>query len=235
MPHDDKEHRLGERHRHAYNPVREVEEPREPEAEPRGLPYDVVEAILAQMPDRGRAAKGKTREGLPALTKLRLRVIAYTGLSHAELRGVRAGDLHLEAAAPWVWIQGRSKGQGTKGTAHPLTAEGAAALRALLKEANGLGAFEKSAMWKSFQRACAKLGLAGLTPYDLRHSFASEMFEKTDGNLAVTQLLMRHRSQKTTLRYGSRAIDPVRTAALEKARKAGAFLARNSSDTSGEH
>lgn len=210
--------------RHAPNPVREVPEPKEPEGTPRGLPYDVVEAILAAMPDRGRAAKGQTRKGLPGLTRLRLRTIAYTGLSHTELKSIQQADLHLDDPHPWVWIQGRDKGQGTKGTAQPLTSEGAAALRALAA-AGGLGPFSHSAMWKSFQRACRHLKLERLTPYDLRHSFASEILEKTGGNLDVTQLLMRHKSRTTTLRYGKRAIDPVRAAAIATVREAGAFLA----------
>lgn len=210
--------------RHSDNPVREVPEPEEPEGRARGLPFDVVEAILGKMPNRGRpTGNGKGTRPTVNLTKLRLRVIAYTGLSHAELRGISAPDLHLDDPLPWVWVTGRRKGKGTKGTAQPLTAEGAAALRALAA-AGALGYFEKAGMWRSFQRACKKLGLTA-TPYDLRHSFASEVLEKTGGNLPVTQLLMRHKSAKTTLRYGQKAIDPVRAAAIAQIRQAGGFAA----------
>lgn len=219
--------------RHADNPVREVDEPKEPEGAARGLPYDVVEAILGKMEDRGRAGKGEKRKGKRGLTKLRLNVIAYTGLAHGELMAIADADLHLDDALPWVWIAGRTKGQGTKGTAQPLTDEGAAALRELAA-AGGLGSFSPSAMWKSFQRACRKLQLSGITPYDLRHSFASEILEKTDGNLPVTQMLMRHKSAATTLRYGKKAIDPVRAAAIAKVRAAGAFMVRSEKEESRE-
>lgn len=204
--------------RRAYNPVREVPEPEEPEGEARGIPFDVVEALLAQMPDRGRPQDGK--RGSVNLTKLRLRVIAYTGLSHTELSAIEPSHLHLSDG--WVWVTGRKKGKGTKGTAQPLTAQGVEALQALA-DAGGLGTFSRSAMWKSFQRACRKIELKGATPYDLRHSFASEVLERTEGNLSVTQLLMRHKSPKTTLRYAQSAIDPVRAAAIEKIRRSGGF------------
>lgn len=215
--------------RHQYNPVREVDEPKEPDSEPRGLPYAIVDAIIDSMPDRGRPMKDEKR-GTVNLTKLRLRVIAYTGLSHGELAGVATEDLHLDTTPPWCWIQGRNKGEGTKGTAQPLTTEGAAALRAL-SAAGGLGPFSPDSMRASFARSWKKLGLGDLRPYDLRHSFASEVLERT-GNLDVTQLLMRHKSRETTLRYGLRAIDPVRLAAIETMRSTGAFgagakLARN--------
>lgn len=248
--------------RHAPNPVRDdVTEPTEPDEEPRGLSYDVVEAILAAMPERRHARvltpdavaaiqsepktsasvlarshgvsetmirkirAGAHAEDTPALTVLRLRVIAYVGLSHGELRRVRSDDLHLEDTPPWLFVAGRRKGAGTKGTPQPLTREGAAALRALVA-AGGLGAFSHSSMWKSFQRACGKLGLVGLRPYDLRHSFASAVLERT-GNLAVTQLLMRQKHQRTTLRYGKRAVSPVLAAALEHFALAGGFAPGN--------
>ena len=247
--------------RHAPNPVREVSEYDEPESEARGLPYDVVEAILAAMPeDRYRRAlspeavaairsqpgvhaselarayrvsetairKARVRRRPPvtgtALARLRLRVIAYVGLSHGELMGVSAGDLHLDDTPPWLWVSGRKKGKGTGGTPQPLTPEGAAAVRALAA-AGGLGPFSHSSLWKSFQRACQKLGLVGVRPYDLRHSFASEIFEAT-GDLSVTQLLMRQRSPKTTLRYGQRAISPVLAAAIQRVRDGRAFTVR---------
>jgi integrase len=207
--------------RRADNPVREISEAEEPDGDARGLPYDVVEALLSHLPDRGRPDGSGTRPTI-SLTKLRLRVIAYVGLSHGELKRVGSSDLHLDAPLPWVWIAGRRKGKGTKGTAQPLTEEGAAALGALV-EAGGLGGFSHSAMWASFQRACSKLELSGIRPYDLRHSWATEVYEKTGGNLPVVQLLMRQKSPATAQRYGKRAIDPIRAAAIAAVRAAGGF------------
>jgi integrase len=209
--------------RHAPNPVREAGEAREPEALPRAIAYDVVEAIIGAMPDRGRPTNG-VRDDV-SLTKLRLRVIAYTGFSHGELMGIAAEHLHLDDPQPWVWIGGRQKGRGTEGTAQPLTKKGARALKALVK-ADGLGTFSPDSMRKSFVRACAKLDLEGLTPYDLRHSYASEILEKTGGNIGATQLAMRHKDARTTLHYGKRAIDPVRLATIQQVQARGGFKAR---------
>lgn len=207
--------------RHAYNPVREAGEATEPEPEARAIAYDVIDQILAAMPDRGRGERGKPRADY-SLTKLRLRVIAYTGFSHGELVGIDADDLHLDAPRPWVWVGGRRKGRGTKGTAQPLTEVAAAALRALVA-VGGLGPFSADSMRQSFRRACATLGLEGLRPYDLRHSYPTELLKQTDGNVGATQLMMRHKDPRTTLRYAKGAIDPVRLATVERMQDRGAF------------
>jgi integrase len=203
-----------------YNPVREVAEVAGPDAEARDLPYAVIDRLLAAMPDRGRPAKGEPRSAV-SLTKLRLQAFAGTGFSHRELMGIRPSDLHLDEQPPWVWVRGRQKGKGTSGVAQPLTDRGAAALQALTA-AGGLGSFSPSAMWKSLQRVGRRLGLTGIRPYDLRHSFATEVLARTK-SLATTQLLMRHKSSRTALRYSQSAVDPVRAAAIEQLRAAGAF------------
>ena len=61
--------------RHATNPVREVPEATEEEGAPRALPYAVIEAILAAMPDVTRAVKGGHVER-GSRTRARLAVIA---------------------------------------------------------------------------------------------------------------------------------------------------------------
>ena len=200
--------------RHGPNPAREAGEAPEPESEARALDYGTVETILGKVPD--------TRHGKIVATKLRLRAIAYIGLSHGELRGIRPEDLHLDDPMPWVWVSGRKKGKGTKGTPQPLTPEGVDALRALA-DAEVLGPFSPDSMRQTFQRACAKADLHDLTPYQFRHSFAAEVFEKTGGNIGVTQLLMRHRDQRTTAIYVKKALDVVRAAALRDASAKGAF------------
>jgi integrase len=182
----------------------------------------VLEAIIAAMPDRGRSGRGEHRPEV-SLTKLRLRVIAYTGFSHGELAGIREADLHLDAAAPWVWVGGRRKGAGTSGVAQPLTPAGAAALGAL-RDAGGLGAFSTDSMRQSWRRACKALNLDKPypRPYDARHSFATEILATT-GNLTAVQLNMRHRDARTSRRYAEQAIDPARLAGLQLAVERGAF------------
>jgi integrase len=101
--------------RRAPNPVLEVAECEEPDPEARGLPYDVIEAILAAIPD---TAIGKKKDGTrttgkniprPSKTKARLRVIAYTGLAHAQLKLLTRSDVDLEAGT--IRLVARRKGR----------------------------------------------------------------------------------------------------------------------------
>ena len=80
-------------------------------------------------------------------------------------------------------------------------------------EADCWGKFSASSVWKSFQRACAKLGLEDLRPYDLRHSFGSAVYAATGDPLA-TQQLMGHGSPQMTARYTLSAVPDRLTAAV---------------------
>lgn len=179
--------------RKAYNPVREVPEPQEPDAAPRGLSYAVIERILAQMK--------------PSQTRARLRVMAYTGLAQVEIAGLTRADVDLEAGT--VLVRRRRKGRNGKmapPALHPLTPEGVEAFREFRRE-NCWGEFSRSSMWKAFQLAAGSAGYHGLRPYDFRHSYGTAVFRST-GDLAATQGMLRQRSGVTTLRYVAAAIAP---------------------------
>lgn len=60
-------------------------------------------------------------------------------------------------------------------------------------------------MWKSFQRACTKLGLTGVRPYDLRHLFGTAAYAAT-GDLRAAQQLLGHASLRMTDRYTLAAV-----------------------------
>jgi integrase len=196
------------------NPVRDVPELDEPSEEGRGLPYEIVEAILSRMPDRGRSKKGVTRP-MCSKTKVRLRVEAYAGLTHAQVASLTRADIDLET--PAVRPPRRQKGRPGKKRKtpnwRPLVQEAREPLKAFI-EANAFGAFSGSAAWKSFQLACEKLRqalrqdgieLPAIRPTDLRHSYGTAMLRQT-GNLKTVQHLMGHASEKTTERYAKAAI-----------------------------
>ena len=61
-------------------------------------------------------------------------------------------------------------------------------------------------MWKTFGRACKTAKVTGVRPYDLRHSYGTQMYAMTGDPLAVQSLLM-HSTQKMTERYTKGAID----------------------------
>ena len=170
--------------------------PLEPEPEPRGLPYSAVQTILDAMPDVGQAIKGKPRDSATK-TKARLMLMAYAGFSPATIMRLRPKDVRRDAGA--VFVAGRRKGKGARGQTIPLTSAGLAALRRF-DEIGCWGPFSTSAVWKSFQTACRKVGLSGLRPYDLRHSFGTAVYAAT-GDLRATQHLLGHASRTTTDRY----------------------------------
>ena len=181
--------RLDRNHHDATNPVRGSIIPAEPDPEPRGLPYSTVQRILDTMPERGQAVKGKARD-TASKTKTRLALMAYTGFSPATIMRLRPQDVRWEAGA--VFVKGRRKGKRTKGQMIPLTSEGLAALHRF-DELDCYGSFSTSSVWKSFQRACEKLELSGLRPYDLRHSFGTAVYAAT-GDLRAAQQLLGHAS-----------------------------------------
>lgn len=211
--------------RHAPNPVREVPEADEIESEPRALPYGVIEAILEAMPDVTRAPKGAKRAA-GNRTKARLAVMAWTGLAHVQLAGLRREDVDWDG--PSVWVRGRRKGAaGTerRGQRKPITPQAVTALRRF-DTLNCWGRFSHASMRKSLRTACRKvedrfrrdgitIDLSRVRPYDFRHSYATALLAATR-DLQTTQRLMLHQSASTTERYARAAVDPVLVAALER-------------------
>jgi len=203
--------------RRAPNPVAEVPEAQEPGDVPRALPQALVAAILAAMPDRGTASKGKRRPGV-SLTKLRLRVMWTTGLTPRQIGQLTPDDLG--------WLKegllrrpGRRKGRGVAGELVPIYPEAVTALEAF-RTAKAFGPYANSAVNQSWRRALRRLRAQGVTlpavrPYDLRHSFVTDVLMATK-NLAVTQELAGHQHAQTTRRYAGAALVPVRREALRQ-------------------
>ncbi len=196
------------------NPVRDVPEPQTPKRKPRALPYDVIDAILAVMPDRGQGLRGKPRSDV-SKTKARLRLMAYTGLTHSQIVALKPSDFRMDPAAPAINRKPRGKGAGAAGGWSPVPADAIDAMQAFA-DADAWGAFARSSMHKSFRRACAALDLPeNMTPYQLRHSYASTVLKMT-GSLQAAQILLQHVSPKTTMTYAESEIDPWLAAAMAK-------------------
>jgi integrase len=211
------------------NPLRDVRPPREADPLPKALPVSIIAAILNAMPDRGQGLRHQDRATV-SKTKARLRVIATTGIPHAQLRQITAKDLEWDE--PSVLVRGRKKGSGTRTARLPLTPAGVEAFRAMAA-AEAWGPFSASSMNASFQRGithlCATLkekpetralgdrlerDLADATPYSLRHSFLTEA-QLATGNVAATQRLAMHADIRMTQRYTLAAVHPeLKAAAL---------------------
>lgn len=176
----------------ARNPVRDVPKRREPDAEPRGLPYEMIRQLFDAMVD--------------SKTKARLMVLAWTGIPPAQQKRIKLEDIDLENRS--VYVRGRAKGRGTKGRRVRLSPDGAAAFK-LFVRMDAFGPFSHSTMWKLFRRACNRVDpvkLAGVRPYDLRHSFGTQMYAAS-GDIRATQILMGHSKPEMTHRYTLGAVD----------------------------
>jgi integrase len=223
------------------NPTVAIKFQREPEREPRDLPMSVVQLIVDALPDQGRAERGGTRP-TTSETKIRLRVMAWTGIAPATLRRVRPRDLDLDGAR--IYLRPRRKGQGSDGAWVALLPTAVEAFRAFAA-ANLFGrAWSRSSMRKTWHVGIARAKAAAARdaertgdrtwvtalahlpprckPYDLRHSFASEMYRITGDIRAVSELLQ-HADLETTKRYTKGAVSERVTAAIATA--AAAFAA----------
>jgi integrase len=192
--------------RGAPNPVRAAFKPAAPDPEDRSLPYARIVRILDAMPNTGRANKGEKR-GAVSLTKLRLAVLAYTGLPHSLIKQLTPADLDLAGAR--VRAGKRRKGAGVERRWLPLTAEGVAALTAFA-EAGAWGDFSNSSVNSSWHRACDAAGVPRCRPYDLRHSFAAQVYRQSGDAQATGALLMhsaKSRSELITKRYTLGGVD----------------------------
>jgi integrase len=185
----------------APNPVRRSLKPKDDEPEARGVSYDRIRAVLAALPDVGQGLRGRAREK-GSKTAARLAVMAFTGLPQSLIKRLRPADIDWQAGT--LYAPARRKGKGTRRKVLPLTADGLLALRRFAA-LECWGGFSNSSLWKTFQRACAAVGLTGIRPYDLRHSFATAMYALTGDAKATGELLM-HNCRTTTDRYTEGAV-----------------------------
>lgn len=191
--------------RSAANPVRETRKSREPDALPRGVPYEIVRRMLNRL--------------APSKSRARLKVMAFTGLPHAQIETLALADIDLTRRT--LIIHGRKKGTGTPARAVPLGAEGVEALEEFIA-AEAWGHFSRGGLRKAFMEARRKeiaatpttrAALESMRPYDLRHSFGTAVYAAT-GDIRATQVLMGHSRVEMTQRYTLGAVDARLTAAV---------------------
>jgi len=217
------------------NPTTAITFLREPEREARDLPMRVVQLILESLPDRGRGERGGARPTISE-TKLRLRVMAWTGIAPATLRRVRPRDLDFPGSR--IYLRPRRKGKGADGAWVTLLPPAVDALREFVAAGLCGKPWSRSSLRKTWHvgiaratKAAAQIAadtgddtwtrdLAHLPPhckpYDLRHSFASEMYRVTGDIRAVSELLQ-HADLETTKRYTKGAVSERVQAAIRSA------------------
>jgi integrase len=172
----------------ARNPVRAVPKFQLPAPAPRALDYKTIRKILTQIP------KGPD--------KARLSMIAYVGLPHGIIAQLTPDCFNAKEKT--LMVPGRKKGRGVRGRALPLTQSGVRAV-ALMASTKAWGAFPRFHLRRVFSQACAAVGVTVARPYDLRHSFGTELY-RTSGDQQAVQFLMLHASPQMTQRYTLAAI-----------------------------
>jgi integrase len=204
------------------SPLRSVTAPRPPRPGPRGVPYQIIEAIIAAMPDRGRAAKGEKRRHKASETKARLRVEAYTGLPHSQLAKLRRSDVDWLSAT--LLFPERGKGRGVQGRRLPLLPQAIEALREYDRLNLWGKTFSASSVGASWLRAQKKvraelakdgIALPHIRVYDIRHSFGTLAYEVT-GDIRAVGDMLQHSTLALTQRYTLAAVDVRMQAAVAK-------------------
>jgi integrase len=144
--------------------------------------------------------------------------MACTGLRPEEVRRIERRD--WTPRAPRQMFVRTAKG-GLR-VVHPLTRAGAAAMRYFVAR-DAFGPFEDSPlarMWKTAVQAVAPD--VDSSPYDLRHTYGTELYRATR-DIKATQAGLRQKSVSMTMRYVQAAVAPVLasgTRALDLAQRA---------------
>ena len=180
--------------RDAPNPLQDVKPFTSPAPEARGLSYYVVQRILATMSDQGSArVKGNPRAAASA-AKVRCRVLAFTGLRPSELMRYRPEHWNRSTQTLVVYT-----GKGGRTRTIPLSAPAAEAL-ADLEAVGAIGPFSTSSVRRAFIRAAERIGIHGVRPYDLRHSYATALY-RVAGDTRLVKDVLGHSDTRMTERY----------------------------------
>ena len=90
-------------------------------------------------------------------------------------------------------------GKGGRSRTIPLSAPAAEAL-ADLEAAGAIGPFSTSSVRRAFVRAAAQLGIHGVRPYDLRHSYGTALY-RVAGDTRLVKDVLGHSDTRMTERY----------------------------------
>ena len=166
------------------DPMQTVKIPKAPRRQPRPIPRSVVDRLL-EMP----SADGR------ALTVLG----AFAGLRAGEAGRVSGADLIDTDEGPALRVHGKGNVVATV-PAHPRVVELLAPHRG---DPAPLFPWWAKSINRAWKRAAADVGVTGYTYHALRHSFATELYRRTGGDLLTVAALCRHASVATTQTYAA--------------------------------
>ena len=182
------------------NPVRRVPVPKATKPEPRGVSYEIVKAILAQL-----------KPGTP--TTARLLLMAYTGLRPCEVMRIQPTDWNVTAAT----LLTRTAKGGPAATLK-LVPQAEQALQELAR-LKAWGPYWAAPVSRAFQAAVTAAGYphlvakgdgarGQLVPYDLRHCMGTLIYQQT-GDLKAVKETLRHSTLRLSERYMAGAVSPM--------------------------
>lgn len=168
----------------APNPAREIPKRQEHQGAPKALSYDAIRAALAAMPAGDEKAW--------------LTLMAYTGLPQTQMNALREPDWQGQQ----LRVTPRRKGAGAAGRWIPLAKEAITAL-AYLKKHHRWGTLDRYKLY----RVWTEHGPAGSNPYSLRHSWITELYRRSNGDVLALQQLALHARLDQTQRYAAAALE----------------------------
>lgn len=172
----------------AKNPVRDVPKFPIPQPAPRALDYATIRKIL--------------RKVVTGKDKARLMMLAYTGLPHSIIAQLTPESFNAERKE--LSVPGRRKGAGTRGRTLPLTPQGVQAVK-MMARTDAWGPFPRYHLRWVFHKACDAADVPRARPYDLRHSFGTELYRRSGDPRAVQEMML-HASDAMGKRYTLAAV-----------------------------
>jgi integrase len=140
-------------------------------------------------------------------------VLAYVGLPQKQIAQLQPSDLRL--ADRELIAHPRRKGAGAAGRAIPLSDVAIAALREFAA-LDAFGTFQNSQLVRTFKLGAKRAGVTlpdDARPYDLRHSFLTEVYRNSGDPFAVSELGL-HATLQQTARYTKGALSERATKAI---------------------
>lgn len=158
----------------------------------QGLPRPIATEDLAHVLDQ---AAGQVR--------VMLALAGYCGLRCCEIAALEAGDLYDRREPPLLVVHGKG-GKKRVVPLHPVACEllrghGVPWTGPVFKRADGrpLPAWKVSQLLRAHMHACGVVASA----HQLRHWYATEVLERSGGDLRMVQELLGHSSPATTAIY----------------------------------
>jgi integrase len=167
----------------APNPARAIKKRKEIMGAPKALTYDVIAKVLKAMPE--------------TQSRARLKLMAYTGLPQMQIEKLTPEDWQGDR----LRVTPRRKGSGAAGRWLPLSPEAKAALLEFTR-LDCWGPFSRSSLWKAWKA----YGPPGTNPYSLRHSWITELYRRSNGDVLAVKQLALHSMLQQTERYAAAAL-----------------------------